>query len=770
MASITHECIIIEGISKEVEVHDFQMSIKPNEHATARVVVKYLCEITAEEVYGGLFDKRITIKSTAEENKGVLFVGFVNQISVRIEGGINSENNYMEAEIELISTTIKMDLEKKCRSFQDVSFTYEALVKEMDCICKGCMKKAQSVKIEKPLIQYDETDWEFLLRIASHLHGQIIPVETAEKATIMFGLVKEGKVSERKEGSINVKMTTFRATEYTYIKHFGRYLQTGFQEAAIKEKDFESYDAISMHNYNIGNETSYKNESLLICEKRAKSNGSEIEFSYQLGHETLNGLSPFYNERLHGRALEGKVLSVNEELVKIHLDIDKSQSESKAYEYNWQPDTGNIFYCMPEKDMRVSLYIGAQDEREAIAINCIRREDSKSKDMKNFKERYMTTIKDKRYYFKEKSMGFSNETKDEGKTHLGLFDDNMLQLKSDKPIQMQAKGNLIIESASYKALSDKDILLCQKSNGIELNKQVDIKGSKVAIMMSFGAGTAPKAEKKKDAGNAEKEKREEEAIQKFSVHALLDKLSFDDSQRRQNINAAVNIVAAGNPVSSRKELDDMRTRSSFIKLKNQRTPEYNSYNEKQIGESYNKDEVAVLRTTRDLESRPDENTVMQKVIHKDSLNYLTEADLTKPATVGGFVAKAEDALCDTKSCEEARESLRLDYLSKGEIPYPENGDEMFVLRYVAENDAYSDDNFDIPYNIELGGDGSYEAEGNTSPWTGNGQLGGKDTLIPEWGNKTYQPVRDGAIFKKDAEGNEVLYAAYDKNNKKFVVV
>ncbi|MFQ8776468.1 MAG: hypothetical protein ACLR78_01970 [Roseburia sp.] len=64
-----------------------------------------------------------------------------------------------------------------------------------------------------------------------------------------------------------------------------------------------------------------------------------------------------------------------------HLAIDTDQNAATAYFYQWVPDTGSVMYCMPEKGTTVSLYFPDEDERNAIAVSCIRENGAKCQAM-----------------------------------------------------------------------------------------------------------------------------------------------------------------------------------------------------------------------------------------------------------------------------------------------------------------------------------------------------------------------------------------------------
>ncbi|MDE5781639.1 MAG: hypothetical protein K2I03_09230 [Lachnospiraceae bacterium] len=172
--------------------------------------------------------------------------------------------------------------------------------------------------------------------------------------------------------------------------------------------------------------------------------GAQIVFTYVLGSKELYAPEPQYNLNLHGRCLEGKVVKCENEMVKMQLYIDvesgSTKPESELYRFNWQLETGNLMYCMPEKDTVVSLYVGGVDEGEAIVINSLRKD--KGRDIDDPEKRYLTSLDKKRMFIKKKEIGFSMEDKDEGKTYFSLNDDKGGIFSTDKSITIQADGKI----------------------------------------------------------------------------------------------------------------------------------------------------------------------------------------------------------------------------------------------------------------------------------------------------------------------------------------
>ena len=165
MGIISNDSIKISGISEEFELRDLNIMVKPNEHGCARLSIRVKNDGKPENIIKNVEDKLITIKSSEDGNSGTLFKGYIAKCC------INSRESSGVVNIELVSASIKLEEEVESESYQKIEDTYENVV-------KGAIKKASGVNsyyeakyalitIDKPIIRYKETAWEFIKRIAS---------------------------------------------------------------------------------------------------------------------------------------------------------------------------------------------------------------------------------------------------------------------------------------------------------------------------------------------------------------------------------------------------------------------------------------------------------------------------------------------------------------------------------------------------------------------------------------------------------------------------
>lgn len=98
------------------------MEVIPNEHAKAIVSLRIKNDDNPENVIKLLEDKKIIIKSTEKGNSRELFKGYASSCE------INTRKSSGVVDIELVSTTIKMDEEYKYVSYQEKDKTYKDII------------------------------------------------------------------------------------------------------------------------------------------------------------------------------------------------------------------------------------------------------------------------------------------------------------------------------------------------------------------------------------------------------------------------------------------------------------------------------------------------------------------------------------------------------------------------------------------------------------------------------------------------------------------
>lgn len=166
-----------------------------------------------------------------QKNKGqrirTLFKGQVTEMAVRMVRGV------YQIELEAVSSTFTLDCKQKYRSFQHSKMTYQALLKKVLKDYSGAdvidtVSKATPLK--QFILQYKETDWQFLQRMASHFRTVLIPAVDADKPKFWFGL-PEGR------------MEKLSVANYEILKDRSKFLHSKHNDIdqPIEERDTVAY-------------------------------------------------------------------------------------------------------------------------------------------------------------------------------------------------------------------------------------------------------------------------------------------------------------------------------------------------------------------------------------------------------------------------------------------------------------------------------------------------------------------------------------------------
>ena len=739
MGIISNDSIKIEGIDEKFELRDLYIEVVPNEHGKAILSIRVKDDGQPKNIIKSIKDKVVTIKSTEDGNSGTLFKGFVARCT------INTVKSSGVVNIELISTSVKLDEEYDSESYQKKGESIKNIINAVANKAKGvnsfCDSKLASESLEKPIIQYKETSWEFIKRIASRYRLPVVVDETGDKPTFSIGYNKKGSASEKDFD---------KAKTIEFIKMIDYCTRRANEEGStVTSNDYTGILLRSYKNFNIGSSVSYGGTGYTICSKKVKTEGAQLVFIYEAGSEKLYSLEPIYNEKLHGRCLEGKVVKTRDEYIKLQLDIDKEKkSEGDLYEFKWKPDIGNLMYTMPEKDTVVSLYIGGIDEGDAIVINALRKKDGK--DIENPDNKYYTTAKGKRMYLKEDETGLSNDSKDEGKVYAKINDKDGITFSSAKKIYLEAAKEVKIKSGNKLTVSGNSLLQILKGKeGLKVKNKIDVIGKRIAF--DFGAAIPEQMEeaKKVTIKNTGKSPSGKELTPE---QTKINEMFRGDQFRAENsFNASV----------------PERLRSDLVALNKNCTCifEENMDGELKDNEKYkarfNDEEVKLmkkLKATRDSVGAVTEDTIMQKVIDSNTYKMYINGEKEK---VTGCVAKAEDSAPFSANGKMVHENLRLDYKGSEFKEISEEGKDVYMLRFTS---GYCPNNRTYPYVNK-------QQFWNNPPCTGQGFTGSEENLIPEYDYGQENGIMTaGAIFKIDKEGNECMVAYYNKKRGKIIEI
>ena len=153
-----------------VGVEAFEMDASFNDHVSLRLLL-LMEEEKIEALVHGIEDGD-HIKVYKEGQERTLYAGKITDAKMVQERGLRL------LRLEAVSYTMEWSLAPVSQSFLNLDATYKQVMDKvlenqddaeiLDCVTKGAV-------IPDFLLQYEESDWDFLVRLASHFHTFLIP-------------------------------------------------------------------------------------------------------------------------------------------------------------------------------------------------------------------------------------------------------------------------------------------------------------------------------------------------------------------------------------------------------------------------------------------------------------------------------------------------------------------------------------------------------------------------------------------------------------------
>jgi hypothetical protein len=418
------------------ELVEFKLSQAINDHA--RLYFKGVISETLKDqpVHDTAKETQVEVSQIDHGvNKTLLFKGIVSRVEVKAVRDIY----YLE--VEAISLTQMLDVKLKSRSFQNENMTYQALIKQVVNEYNGDIQDRVSngKKIGKFIMQYQETDWQFLQRLASGFNTGLIPFILSDKPKLYFGVLDSGGTDLKLENvhyRVRKKLSDYRHSSENSIP-------------GVNEDDFIDYEVESEKKLNIGDAVGFNNTKLFVREITSYLDKSILKHQYVITPQKGLSQKTVYNDQIVGLSVEGRVLEVAKDNVKVHLQIDAKQNAGEAF---WFPYSsvytaeGNSgWYCMPEKDDYVRIYFPNKKEEEGVAISSVRKDsqDSKNNKVSNPDIKYFRTKSGKELMLSPSEIIITGK---DDQIYLKLNDKDGITLYSQKAVKIIAKEDLSIES------------------------------------------------------------------------------------------------------------------------------------------------------------------------------------------------------------------------------------------------------------------------------------------------------------------------------------
>lgn len=450
-----------------IAVTELEIDYEIGEHASARILGS-IRDRDVEE-YRKLLTQKIWVTITAEDEQGkkrILMAGVIAAFSLE-----NLQHVYT-LELFLKSGTYLMDGRRHFRSFQDKSTTCLGVMELINNTYgeSGVMAEGSVDTPVDFLLQYRETDWGFIKRVASRFGLAVTPEAVREGVFYYVG---------------NLHYTTHQVQELLDCcsgKYTDLFMRNGANgTGSLKEMDYVEYRLSSREVYNLWDFLTTREQSGHVYRIHREYRQGEMIHTYWLRQaDRLNVLQTF-NEWQQGCSFQAEVRAVIQDKVQIDLigDENNRQNITRWFPYatGYSSPDGAGWYCMPEVGDRVRLQIPDLAEESGYVISAVHRETDNSRqipDHKSFKTRY-----GKELLFTPDSLELTNN---QGMS-VRIVDGEGIQILSDKDITIVAGGNMTISSQedSLIVAGTESVDIRQSGAGLHMAEDIVFTGGKFRI-------------------------------------------------------------------------------------------------------------------------------------------------------------------------------------------------------------------------------------------------------------------------------------------------
>ncbi|GLC81714.1 phage baseplate assembly protein V [Lacrimispora brassicae] len=448
-----------------LEILSYEGVKQVNDHAWVRFSGQIPFEKKQECMALGRKQTWMQIAAISGDKEYSLFFGVLEHLQVKVE------NQTCIVEASLKSGSTLMDTETRIRSFQDKYLTYDKLLE----VCGKAYPNSDNIitegkkkTIDAFIMQYRETDWQFIKRLASKIQTVVVPEYKTEGVKYYFGLPnRNDSISEN-------------TCEYTIISDMQEYSKKRAQGLNISQDDTVSYIWEDREIYELGQNKIIDGKEMYISTIKTLLKGDELYHTYYMKTKRGLCLPRQYSQTVAGISLIGSVVKVKHEMVHVKIDKDDNIQSSG---YCWFPfatvyssSDGTGWYCMPEAGDRVRIYFPTKDEAEAYVISAYHEGNAE-----------LRQDPDKKFWRNKegKEIQLTPEhilmTNNHG-TYIKLDDDG-IEIRSEGSVSIRSKKNMNITSSSgtIELNASKKVRLKQGDTEMDLGGDLSLQGARIKL-------------------------------------------------------------------------------------------------------------------------------------------------------------------------------------------------------------------------------------------------------------------------------------------------
>jgi len=453
MSVITYENITVNGVPFE-KILELYICHAPNTHGSVRI--KGILPNKSAMDFARRADETssIEVTTTAQGQPSRLFYGVISKL--------NMEQQQEYAVLDLLAETVscRLDAKKNSRTFQNTGKTYGDIMNQVTA-GKGIVNMMVTDKpIGSLIMQCDETDWEFIIRMASRFGAPAIANIIAQTPQIYIGPPPASRAKQ---------IQTF---SHDYAKSDAAYQQMTSNNASSASALREDFTAQRVYSYDylyLGDTVALNGSSLQVKEIQASLVDGILECAYTLSLKTGFQAPNISNQQASGRMVTGTVTNVEKDKVQVYFDTVDSEQDSSSdwwfpYSTAYSSQDGSGWYCMPAVGDTVRVFFPSGNEADAFAASSVAKTARE-----NTTDKCWSGLNGKQILMTEEGMAIICK---EGKLYINLSDAKGIEIISDMNINITSGTAVNINGGNeVKIIAKNEVLVGTATSYMDIRNE-----------------------------------------------------------------------------------------------------------------------------------------------------------------------------------------------------------------------------------------------------------------------------------------------------------
>ncbi|OCL25315.1 hypothetical protein U472_13235 [Orenia metallireducens] len=345
---------------KVLDKLEIEKSIYQHSYATIKGTIAEE-KLEDYEIYLGEEDPKLVLTYDNDENK-ILFKGIIENYKI----GYHGQNCYLE--LKAVSYSRLLERKKINRIYQNLNTTHNQVFEQIMAdnpefkiaFADESIGESPLVSEDYPIVlQYKETEWDFIKRIASY-QNQILVVDDTKDDSETINILAGPHEAEPKElnnlSGAKSKQTTGRDNIFHYYKVY-RYRDYSSKEI---------YDIGKSVKYKLNNQEDTKIELIIIKNKIYMSDGILYSDLTLVEEDQINILKEKRKREIAGHSFRAEIKQLdNKHRAQVEfLDVFNEYDEATSYYFPLDKVYTNSYFA-PEVGDIIDVYFKSKNERHA---------------------------------------------------------------------------------------------------------------------------------------------------------------------------------------------------------------------------------------------------------------------------------------------------------------------------------------------------------------------------------------------------------------------